>query len=69
MSWQEQSRASLLETLLNRVSAGTTLRQCANWHALFVGFPPLAREVHWETALMEKGYFPRFFCSRCLKGM
>jgi len=41
MSWQEQSRASLLETLLNRVSAGTTLKQSANWRALFVGFPPL----------------------------
>jgi len=69
MSWKELSRASLLKTLPNLVGAGPTLRQSANWRALFVGFPPLARAVHWETAPMEKEAFLRVFCRRCLKGM
>ena len=61
MSWKELSRASLLKTLPNLVGVGMTLRQSANWHAFFVGFPPLARSLHMETALMEKkGFFKGF---------
>ena len=69
MSWKELSRAILSKTLLNLVGAGPTLRQSANWCALFVGFPPLARAVHWETAPIVKGAFLRVFCRRCLLGM
>ena len=41
MSWKEPSRACLLKTLPNCVGAGPTLRQSANWRALFVGFSPI----------------------------
>jgi len=69
MSWKVLSRASLSKTLLNLVGAGPTLGQSTNWRALFVGFPPLARAVHWETAPMEKGGFLGVFCRRCLQGI
>jgi len=69
MSWKELSRATLLKTLPNLVGAGPTLRQSANWRALFVGFPPLARPLHLETALTEKEAFLRVLCRRCLQGM
>jgi len=69
MSWKEFSRACLLKTLPNLIGVDPTLRQSTNWHALFVGFPPLARAVHWETAPMEKGAFLRVICRRCLNGM
>jgi len=68
MSWKELSRASLSKNLLNLVGAGTTLGQSANWRALFVGFPPLARAVHWETAPMEKGGFLGVFLQEMSSG-
>jgi len=69
MSWKELSHASFSKTLLHLVGGGLTLRQSTNWRALFVGFPPLARAVHWETAPMEKGGFLGVFCRRCLLGI
>ena len=47
----------MLKTLPKWVGAIATLRQSANWRALFGGFPPLARAVHSEPTLMQKGLF------------
>ena len=41
--------------------ASATLRQSANWCALFEGFPPLARVMNWIPAPMQKGVFLGFF--------
>ena len=47
--------------------ASATLRQSANWHALFEGFPPLARVLNWLLALMKKVVFLGFFTRSCLQ--
>ena len=47
---------------------GATLRQSANWRALFEGFPPLARVLNRLPAPMQKGVFLGFFTSSCLQG-
>ena len=50
------------------VGVSATLRQSANWHALFEGFPPLARVLNWLPAPMQKEVFLWFFAKRCLQG-
>ena len=48
--------------------ASATLRQSANWRALFEGFPPLARVLNWLPAPMQKGVFLGFSTRICLQG-
>ena len=50
------------------VGASATLGQSTNWHALFEGFPPLARVMNWLTVPMKKGVFLGFFTRSCLQG-
>ena len=47
--------------------ASATLRQSANWRALFGGFSPLARGLNCVPAPMQKELFLGFFMS-CLQG-
>ena len=48
--------------------ASATLKQSANWHALFEGFPPLAQVMNWLPAPMQNGVFLWFFTRICLQG-
>ena len=50
------------------VGASATLRQSANWRALFEGFPPLAQVLNFLPAPMQKGVFLGFFTRSCLQG-
>ena len=50
------------------VGASATLRQSANWHALFGGFALLVQGLNRVPAPMQKELFLGFFSRSCLQG-
>ena len=66
--WNQTSAIYFFKTSLIKFGASETHGKSANWHALYGGFPPLARGLNWIVAPRKKYMFLGVFKGKFLQG-